>query len=438
MPGASSPSTACSTRAGPFFQWETGYRNHYQHDPESSQFLMRFQQQIVVPFHQYRIPVIELLKHTPKEAVCQVFEKVNTGGVSLTVFELVTASFAAEDFLLREDWATLEKRLCERKVLEAIDSSDFLTAATLLTTYERSLHGDGPVSCKRRDILDRLRLEDYRKAAPRLEEGFRQAAELLAGQKVLDSRNLPYKTQLVPLAVVCALLDAESHKESVRNRLARWYWCGVFGELYGGSTDARFAFDVPELMTWLRQPDADLPRTIRDCNFAPQRLLSMQSRQSAAYKGLFALIMQAGGRDIMNGEEIANTTYFELAVDIHHLFPAAYCKSRNFEERKWNSAANKTPLTARTNRIVGGSAPSHYLESLAKKSIDRARLEEALRTHLLDPTFLWQDDFDGFLRSRASLLLEAIARATGKEIQGLDSEEVQKEFGGSLAPARTH
>jgi hypothetical protein len=36
--------------------------------------------------------VIVLLRDTPKEAVCQVFEKVNTGGVSLTVFELVTAT----------------------------------------------------------------------------------------------------------------------------------------------------------------------------------------------------------------------------------------------------------------------------------------------------------------------------------------------------------
>lgn len=32
------------------------------------------------------------------------FENVNTGGVSLTVFELVTAIFAMDDFQLRKDW----------------------------------------------------------------------------------------------------------------------------------------------------------------------------------------------------------------------------------------------------------------------------------------------------------------------------------------------
>lgn len=49
-------------------------------------------------FEQYQVPVIELKRETPKEAVCLVFERVNTGGVALTVFDLLTASFAAENY----------------------------------------------------------------------------------------------------------------------------------------------------------------------------------------------------------------------------------------------------------------------------------------------------------------------------------------------------
>ena len=37
-----------------------------------------------------------------------MFEKVNTGGVSLTVFELLTATYAAEEFNLR---ARLERSI---------------------------------------------------------------------------------------------------------------------------------------------------------------------------------------------------------------------------------------------------------------------------------------------------------------------------------------
>ena len=59
-------------------------------------------QTIIQRFQQYQIPLILLRKEVPKEAVCQVFEKVNTGGVSLTVFELLTATYAADNFNLRD------------------------------------------------------------------------------------------------------------------------------------------------------------------------------------------------------------------------------------------------------------------------------------------------------------------------------------------------
>ena len=64
----------------------------------------RFQEEVLSNFTKYKVPVIVLKKETTKEAVCTVFEKVNTGGVELNVFELLTATFAAQDFRLKEDW----------------------------------------------------------------------------------------------------------------------------------------------------------------------------------------------------------------------------------------------------------------------------------------------------------------------------------------------
>ncbi len=54
---------------------------------------MQFREKILNAFRNYLLPVIKLGKSTSKEADCLVFEKVNTGGVPLSVFELVTASF---------------------------------------------------------------------------------------------------------------------------------------------------------------------------------------------------------------------------------------------------------------------------------------------------------------------------------------------------------
>ena len=56
---------------------------------------MAFREKILRVFRDYQVPVIELGKDNSREAVCLVFEKVNTGGVALNVFELITATYAA-------------------------------------------------------------------------------------------------------------------------------------------------------------------------------------------------------------------------------------------------------------------------------------------------------------------------------------------------------
>ncbi|MCY4620141.1 MAG: hypothetical protein OXD50_16545 [Chloroflexi bacterium] len=131
-------------------------------------------------FEQYHVPVIELARDTPKEAVCQVFEKMNQGGVTLTVFELLTATFAADDFELRPDWKERRRRIRSHSILAGVANTDFLQAVSLLATRERRLSalqgGVGEerapgVGCKRSDML-RLRLDEYRAWADPLVDGF--------------------------------------------------------------------------------------------------------------------------------------------------------------------------------------------------------------------------------------------------------------------------
>ena len=288
---------------------------------------------------EYRLPVIELKKETAKEAVCQVFEKVNTGGISLTVFEIVTATFAAYGFRLRDNWDTREERLHEfHEVLSGVGGSEFLQAVTLVARYRRSRTNGSAISVRRRDVLA-LQLDEYEANADAVEEGFKRAARLLSRERIFDQRNLPYGTQLVPLAAVCAYLGRKFEENEVRQKLARWYWCGVFGEMYGGANETRYAMDMQDLIGWTLEGTKE-PRTVRDADFAPMRLLSLRTRQSAAYKGLFALMMKKGSRDFMSGDPISHTTGFALPVDIHHIFPRAWCRRNHIDNARCNSVIN--------------------------------------------------------------------------------------------------
>ena len=405
--------------------WRRHYNKYWNHDAEKSDLFDRFEEGVIERFKQYQVPVIELKKETPKEAVCLVFERVNTGGVALTVFELLTASFAADDFQLRDDWNERETRLKQRHpVLHTLQSDDFLQTLTLLVTRTRrraALGGGTPadkapgISCKRRDIL-RLEVTDWKTWADRVEKGFEVAARFLYGQNIFKARDLPYRTQLVPLAALFTDLGQAGETEGARRKIARWFWCGVLGELYGGAIESRFARDLPEVADLVRG-EAVEPTTITESSFQAGRLLTLRTRNSAAYKGLYALLMRDGGADFRTGEPIAAQTVFDDEIDIHHIFPRRWCETEEIEPATYNSIINKTAISARTNRQIGGNAPSKYLPHLERTAdIDPAHMDEILASHRIAPETVRADRFWDFHAARAEALLQRIELATGKRI----------------------
>lgn len=408
------------------FEWEQAYLAYHNNSHEISNEYRAFRGKIILPVTHYKIPVISLDKDTPKEAVCQVFENVNQGGVSLTVFELVTAIFAMDDFELRTDWDQRKREKLNGDVLSIVTATDFLTACTLLSAYERG----ETVRCKKKDVLA-LKLIDYQAYADRLTQGFQEAEILLAEERIFTSRDLPYTTQLIPLAVLCALLlpDHRIKASKVKNKIKQWYWCGVFGELYGSANETRYVNDVVGVMSWLA--GGALPKTIVDSYFNPMRLLMLQSRRSAAYKGIMALVMKNHSRDFISGQEMDLALYKATGIDIHHIFPKSYCISKHYEYGKWDSVINKTPISYGTNREIGGAAPSVYLARIEKK-VTPADLRDYLATHWIDMDDCRTDDFARFIVNRARKILDAIENATGKQISGRTSDEVKQTFGDHL------
>ncbi len=411
--------------------WQNEYQKHHNYNPDILEKYARFNVEVLMPIQSYKLPVITLVKTVPKEAVCQVFENVNTHGVTLTVFELVTATFAADDFELRKDWEAREKKIKSHLVLENISATDFLTALTLIAGYKRFKNNGPAVSCKKKDVLN-LTLDDYKITADQLTDGYVQVAKFLQEQRIYSGRDLPYTTQLIPMAAVFTLLCSDVHDATVKQKLAQWYWCGVFGEMYGGANETRYALDVTGLMTWIKD-GGQVPDTISRSFFNPTRLLSLQTRLSAAYKGVMALILKAGSKDFISGSAMDFNTFLAENTDIHHIFPRSYCQTMGYKRTKWNSIVNKTPLFYRTNRILGGKAPSSYLMKIENDNkVISTDLDQYLTSHKIYVPSIRGDDFEDFFIDRAKALLELISDAMGKKIPNRDSEEIVDAFGGEL------
>ena len=179
-------------------EWETTL---FREAPAQFGAYMEFRGQVLEAFRDYQIPVIELQKETSKEAVCLVFEKVNTGGVRLSVFELITATYAADGYNLRDDWfgskvrdvESRKERVEQDALLQGIEATEFLQGVSLLRTHElrRADLAAGktgkqlrPVSAKRSDVLQ-LPLTAWKQWADELEAGFHNAAAFLAKAAIL-------------------------------------------------------------------------------------------------------------------------------------------------------------------------------------------------------------------------------------------------------------
>ena len=411
--------------------WEEGLQDNA---PDKFGVYMKFRKEVLNAFRSYQLPVIALGKTTSKEAVCLVFEKVNTGGVPLSVFELVTASFAADGFNLRDDWygssirliTGRQSRLKTEPMLEGVVPTDFLQAISLLHTREKR-RADiaagktgktvAAVSAKRVSVLS-LSLEDYRKWADTVENGFLEVAKFLRKECFFHPRDLPYRTQLVPLAAVLSQLKERWREPKIYEKLCQWFWCGVLGELYGGAVETRIANDLEELLAWIEGQDI-LPRTIYEAAFQEGRLDTLRSRNSAAYKALNILVLREGAKDFFWRANIQELDHEEVALDIHHIFPKAWCEEQGIKPSVFNSIINKTPISYKANRMIGRKAPSNYLSAIQKHKqvgLDDGAMNNILLSHLIDPESLRGDSFNVFYSRRKGELLAIIGHAMGKSI----------------------
>ena len=414
--------------------WADGYKEYHDYDKTFMERYKAFRTNVIETITGYKLPVITLGRETPREAVCKVFENVNTGGVALTVFELVTATFATYEFDLRADWEACKEVIwgihepLNTDVMRGVDETAFLTTITLYTTY----FADTMTTCKKKDVLA-LNFESYKANKPAVLEGYKMARKFLFSQYVFRKRDLPYTTQLIPLAAICAVIGKSSFNlPQTQKILARWFWCGIMGEMYGGANETRYANDIEDVVAEIQGKESQ-NRTVNGAYFSASRLISLQTRNSAAYKGIMALVYRESCRDFMKGTTMDIVKSMDESPDIHHIFPEAYCIKQGYPKAKWNSIINKTPLLPESNRQIGGEAPSKYSQKIMKAAqIDEGQLRLRVESHLVNYDEFIQDDFDGYFIDRAKAIMKVIEDTMEKTISDKGSEQTINNYGVSL------
>jgi hypothetical protein len=363
----------------------------------------------IKPVEDYPFPIVTLSEKTEMDAVCTIFETLNRRGVKLTVFELLTARFWWKGENLRDRWAQAREEHPEFGEEEfQIDPYYILQAIALMAE-------DRAPSCKRRDVL-KLAPEEGTARWDLAVKALADGLEILRGECGVVARGfLPYETMLYPLAAAWASGQQGKGARYGVNRanLIRWFWCSIFDQVYENAPNAAASKDVGELSRWFG--GGEPPESIRGFSFEGHTLRETTNRQRALFRGVLILVLRNGTRDFHRAERITPKLLEEERMDVHHIFPRKFLNDRH-PQKCVNSVLNQTLINARTNRTIGGRAPSQYLR-LIEKDFEGSplSLSDVLRSHLISPeaeAAMRRDDFEGFLNARQATLDTEIQKVT--------------------------
>jgi hypothetical protein len=397
--------------AGGYLQWLLQVTNPMPTEERTKMLdaLTKINEHWIKTIDEYHFPVVTLSDKTEPDALCTIFETLNSTGVKLSVFELLTARFWPQNINLRELWM----KACEaHPIIEDFEVDPYYVLQAIALASR-----DAP-SCKRNDVL-KLEASEIEVWWEPVVSGLAAGLTILRDDcKVILPKWLPYQTMLSPLAAVLAKAGAPKTPEAgvQREKLKRWFWCAVFGQAYESSPNSQSAKDVGELAIWFAggQP----PESVMALRFDPKTLRDVTPRQRSIYRGTICLILGSGtgARDFHTQAIITGKLMNEEGIDDHHVFPDDFLVKKKgiTSSRTRDCVLNRTLIDRSTNQMISNRAPSAYLADI--RDTTGFPLDAMLASHCLptgEGSALWRDDYDAFLSWRQERLWREIQWATG-------------------------
>ncbi len=382
----------------------------------------------------YPFPVVELTADMSLGAICHIFEKVNSTGVPLDVFDLCNAILWAQGFYLNQRWENTKSTFKERNIMpmEPPVGTYFLMSLALLDSLDRknSNHQAGiAVNCRKQDLMD-LKKDTVEKWWDVLVDGYTEASKFMVNQGIIAERILPYSTLIIPLAAIFAYLKRTKSNVLVQAawpKVERWYWCSVFSQRYSSQVEYVSSQDFEQVISWV-EGGAE-PVVVRTFTFRSDALQEIISIRNVIYRGALCLLCKGHARDFGGGGELSTDLIYETRQDHHHIFPTSAMTKMGVKDPRVNTIVNKTLISASVNRSIGGRLPSQYLETLQSK-IPEVSLDNILESHEINPSLLKADSWDEYIQDRRERLRNLIEKICGGNVQPFSDQNLEIEVSG--------
>ena len=371
----------------------------------------------------YDVPVIQMTSGTEPAKVVQTFERINTQGLELGIFDILTARLWPDKVNLRDLW---DDAVEEHGQLEEYVGEVGVTTARERTLRTLALYRGQECSERSLGELDSEGFEEDWSAATSILSRTLAKAKTAGpgGLGVSDRFGFPYGTILPPLAnlIHIAENDGAYPDEKALRKVRRWYWASIFSQRYSGSSDTASFKDYNTVGEWLTNPGAEEPVAIREARqLIPIETDLMSLTQGGAYRGVMSMITRNNALDFGSLESVS-----VHEVDDHHIFPRSGLKDGEFGKRydqtERDRILNRTIIQSRANRFrYSNRRPSDYVgEMLQQFGGNKKRLQkEVLSDHFINEEALGamlDDDYERFCTARRQELQSAIQRRTGLDL----------------------
>jgi hypothetical protein len=361
----------------------------------------------------YKYHYVELPPELTMEAVATIFEKLNTTGQPLNIFEILTAKFYKR-INLREKWknAKEESPLLNSFSKDEKDTSiPVLILKTILLKKSITESDQSALECKRKNLLEDLSDDDIRKYWDQMVIALNRALIKISEQFGVPSLEyLPYSTILVPFTVILDYIQTKvpfvDRAQSLK-KLSSWYWTSILSSRYDSSTDTASKSDVSSVISWINGSLA--PEHV--ISFDPNNLEFGEITSGAESTAILNIQLLNEAKDFLTNESIREVIKNSPSeIDKHHFFPVEYIRNHfgesSLEFTKKDSILNIVLLRKETNRdLIKDSAPSTYISGISRKN---KQCLTSIESHLISPEKLRDDAYLDFIDERKKMILSKI------------------------------
>ena len=406
-----------------YSQWLFGFYNYLKKnegydDKNAQKYYKKLEEIFSSVWTSYEIPSVKLPESLLLDNVATVFERINSKGTPLGVFDLLNARFIIYDIVLKNLWEDIKDK--HENIRKWYD--DFKNEKVPLYIIQSlALSNSGYIRRKQVLNLDDLYedaskkfqvdifLKEWNEMSEKIEEAiFRITSTGLEGFGAINYNFIPYTIMVPLIASFLKEIENKPNRTSCLNKIRFWYWNNILGDRYSGSTDSTAEADYKIMLNWFDE------KVSEPFDLESLKKFNTTKSNSALFKSIMCIIAKKGALDFIRGDP---PQYGEL--EDHHIFPSSKTKQFNAGDNI-DSILNRTLIFDKTNGFISNKNPSVYLtEIINKQNISRDELQKRLSTHLISSTAfecLMNDDFAGFIKEREQTIREEFKKIVYPEI----------------------